>query len=280
MSTEKYSGSGRTFSRPAIVAPVAPVSVTIITKNESSHIEACIASVSWADEVLVVDSGSADDTVARAERAGARVVSREWPGYAAQKNWAAEHVTHDWVLSIDADERVTPELRAEIGSALAAPGETAGYRIPRLTWHLGRWWRHTDWYPDYQLRLYDRRRGQWKPKIVHESVTVAGPVAALTCDLQHFAYRDVSHHAQTISKYSRLAAEEMFAQGKRAGLVRLIVHPLAAFFRNYVLKGGILEGGPGLVVSAMNAQYVFLKFATLWLMSHPKIMVRMMMVRD
>jgi glycosyltransferase involved in cell wall biosynthesis len=266
--------------RPAIVQPVAPVSVTIITKNEASHIEACIASVAWADEILVVDSGSTDDTVARAERTGARVVSREWPGYAAQKNWAATATTHDWILSLDADERVTPELAREIQAVLAAPGSTAGFRIPRVTWHLGRWWRHTDWYPDYQLRLYDRRRASWKPKKVHESVAADGPTVDLKHDLQHFAYRDISHHAQTMAKYTTLAAEEMYEAGRRAGLVRLMVHPLAAFFRNYFLKGGILEGVPGLVVSAMNAQYVFLKFAKLWALSHPRMVERALTAKD
>src|SRR5690606_23824770 len=123
----------------------------------------CLASVAWADDILVVDSGSTDDTVERARRAGARVEVREWPGYAAQKNWAAEQARADWILSIDADERVTPELAREIREVLQAP-MVAGYRIPRVTWHLGRWMRTTDWYPDYQLRLYDRRRARWASK--------------------------------------------------------------------------------------------------------------------
>ena len=139
---------------------MAPLSVTIITRNESAHIEACLASVEWADERLVVDCGSTDGTAALAERAGARVVVHDWSGYAAQKNFAASQASHDWVLSLDADERVTPELARELQLLLQSSPTMPGYRVPRLTWHLGRWFRTTDWYPDHQLRLYDRRRGR------------------------------------------------------------------------------------------------------------------------
>jgi glycosyltransferase involved in cell wall biosynthesis len=245
-----------------------PLSVTIITRDEAAHIEACIASVSWADEILVVDSGSTDDTVQLAERAGARVLVNPWPGYGAQKNFAAEAALHDWILSIDADERVTAGLAAEVRQRIASAGQEAGFRIPRVTWHLGRWWRCTDWYPDYQLRLYHRRRASWRPSLVHESVAPAGPVANLTNDLEHFAYRDISHHTTTIDRYTTLAAREMFASGRRASLVDLFVHPTAAFLRNYLLKRGCLAGAAGLIVSGMNAHYVFLKFAKLWALEH------------
>lgn len=238
------------------------LSVTVITLNEAANIEACLASVAWADDILVVDSGSTDDTVERARRAGARVEVREWPGYAAQKNWAAEQARADWILSIDADERVTPELAREIREVLQAP-MVAGYRIPRVTWHLGRWMRTTDWYPDYQLRLYDRRRARWASKRVHESVQADGPVGQLSHELQHFAYRDLSHHHATMDRYTTLAAQEMFEHGRSAGLVDLVVHPAAAFLRNYVLRRGCLDGSAGFIISAMNAYYVFLKFAKL-----------------
>lgn len=241
---------------------MTPLSVTIITLNEAANIDACLDSVSWADEVLVVDSGSTDDTVARAIARGARVVSHEWPGYAAQKNWAAGEAASDWILSLDADERVTPALAAEIRRVLEAPS-AAGYRVPRLTWHLGRWIRTTDWYPDYQLRLYDRRRGRWKARRVHESVEVDGPMSVLTSDLQHFAYRDISHHHATMDRYTTLAAEEMFEAGRAVGLFGLVLYPVAAFLRNYVLRRGCLDGTVGLVISAMNAYYVFLKLAKL-----------------
>jgi glycosyltransferase involved in cell wall biosynthesis len=242
---------------------VTPVTVTVITLNEAAHIEACLASVAWADEVLVVDSGSTDDTVRLATGAGARVLLHEWPGYAAQKNWAAGQAAHDWILSIDADERVTPELAAEIRQALAAADPPAGFRLPRLAWHLGRWIRATDWYPDYQLRLYDRRRAAWGSRRVHESVEAAGPVRTLTSDLHHFAYRDLSHHHATMDRYTTLAAIEMFDQGRKASLADLVIHPPAAFLRNYFLRRGCAAGTPGFIISVMNAYYVFLKFAKL-----------------
>ena len=247
---------------------MTPVSVTIITRDEAAHIEACVASVAWAADVLVVDSGSADDTAARARAAGARVIVRDWPGYAAQKNFAAGEAAHDWILSLDADERVTPELAAEIQSRLTQAEPVCGYRMPRVTWHLGRWIRTTDWYPDYQLRLYDRRRARWTPRRVHESVQADGPIERLSRDLQHFAYRDLTHHHQTMDRYTTLAAAEMFEQGRRAGILHLSVHPWAAFVRNYLLRRGILDGVPGFVISCMNAYYVFLKFAKLWARQH------------
>ena len=241
-----------------------PVSVTVITFNEAENIDACLASVSWADDVLVVDSGSTDGTPERAVAAGARVIRRDWPGYAAQKNFAAGEARHDWILSVDADERVTPELAAEVRAALAASNPPPGFRIPRVTWHLGRWIRTTDWYPDYQIRLYDRRRARWKPKRVHESVETDGPAGQLTRELQHYAYRDIAHHHRTMERYTALAAEEMHEGGRRAGITDLVLHPPAAFVRNYLLRRGFTDGIPGFIISAMNAHYVFLKFARLW----------------
>jgi glycosyltransferase involved in cell wall biosynthesis len=250
---------------------VATLSVTIITLDEAAHIEACLASVAWADEIVVVDSGSTDRTVELARAAGARVLIRDWPGYAVQKNIAAAAASHDWILSIDADERVPAALAQEIRRALDHPPLTAaaGYRIPRMTRHLGRWIRHTDWYPDPQLRLYDRRHGQWTPRLVHESVSVDGPVGRLRNHLEHHAYRDVSHHVETMNRYTTLAARQMAESGRDATLTDLVIHPPAAFVRNYILRQGFRDGLPGLVISSMNAFYVFLKFAKLWALRHP-----------
>ena len=246
-----------------------PVSAVVITLNEAAHVGDCLAGLSWADEVLVVDSGSTDNTPELARLAGARVITRDWPGYAAQKDFAASQAAHDWIVSVDADERVTPELADEIRRVLASPGDHAGFRIPRVTFHLGRWIRTTDWYPDYQLRLYDRRRASWtsdtgERRLVHESVIPRGPVGRLTAELRHFAYRDIAHHYETMQRYTTLAADQMSAEGRRAGLLSLLLHPPAAFLRNYVLKRGCLDGTAGLIISAMNAHYVFLKFAKLW----------------
>jgi glycosyltransferase involved in cell wall biosynthesis len=243
---------------------VTSLTVTVITLNEAANIRACLESVAWADERLVVDSGSTDGTPDLARAAGARVIEHGWPGYSQQKNFAAEQAAHDWILSLDADERVTPALAAEIRALLDHGPTAAGYRIPRVTWHLGRWIRTTDWYPDPQLRLYDRRRAHWPRRRVHESVKAEGAVVDLRAELQHYAYRDLSHHWQTMDRYTTLAAEEMAAAGRRAGLLDLVAHPPAAFLRNFVLKRGFTQGIPGLIVSSMNAFYVFMKFAKLW----------------
>jgi hypothetical protein len=189
---------------------------------------------------------------------------RPWPGYVEQKNYAASLASHDWILSLDADERVTPELRRSIQRALAGEPAAAAFRMPRITWHLGRWIRTTDWYPDHQIRLYDRRRARWTGRYVHEGLTVDGAIASLEGELQHFAYRDISDHLETIDRYTTAAARQMDESGRRAGIVDLAVHPPLAFLRNYVARGGFRDGLPGFIVSAMNAYYVFVKFAKLW----------------
>ena len=240
------------------------VSVTIITRNEAANIGAALASVAWADERIVVDAQSTDETVALAGRSADRVEVRPWPGYGAQKNFAASLARHDWILSIDADERVTATLAGEIRRALQAGSRAAGYRIPRVSWYLGRWIRSTDWYPDYQLRLYDRRVAEWNLRRVHETVETRGPVAYLRSELQHFPYRDLSNHLATIDRYTTLAAEQMWSEGRRATIADLLLHAPAGFLRNYVLRAGFRDGTPGLILSGINAHYVFLKFVKLW----------------
>jgi glycosyltransferase involved in cell wall biosynthesis len=243
---------------------VPGVTATIITFNESANIAAALESVAWADEIVVVDAQSSDDTVATARRFTDRVIVREWPGYIDQKNYAASLATHDWILSLDADERVTPALAGEIRALLGADTACAGYRVPRVSHYLGRWIRSTDWYPDCQLRLYDRRRARWAGRYVHESVQADGAVGRLHADLQHYPYRDVSHHLRTIDRYSSLAARQMHEDGRRTGAVRIIAHGDAAFLRNYILRGGFRDGTAGLIVSLLNAYYVMLKFVKLW----------------
>ncbi len=240
------------------------LSVTVITKNEAADVGDALASVAWADELLVVDSCSTDETVAIARQHTDRVVVREWPGYIAQKNYAASLAAHDWILSLDADERVTPELAAEIQACLKAAPREAAFQIPRVTWHLGRWIRSTDWYPDYQMRLYDRRSAEWTGRYVHEAVTVRGAAGRLRGELQHYAYRDIADHLETINHYTTLAARQMHEDGRRAGLLQLAGHPPLAFLRNYLAHGGIRDGLPGFIISSLNAYYVFLKFAKLW----------------
>jgi glycosyltransferase involved in cell wall biosynthesis len=244
---------------------VPKLSVTVITRNEEANLAAALESVSWADEIIVVDAESTDRTVEVARRFTDRVLVRPWPGFPQQKNYAADLASHDWVLSIDADERVTPSLAVEIRALVASEPDARGYRVPRLTYALGGPVRGTDWYPDWQLRLYDRRAGRWdESRLVHESVTVQGTVGRLRADLEHHAYRDLSHHLQTIDRYTTLAAREMAAQGARGSIGAVALHPPLAFLRNYVLKGGLRLGSRGFVISTMNAWYVFLKYAKLW----------------
>jgi glycosyltransferase involved in cell wall biosynthesis len=248
---------------------VPKLSVTVITRNETANIARALESVAWADEVVVVDSESTDDTVAQAKRFTSRVIVRPWPGYGAQKNFAAAQAAHDWILSLDADEQVPPALANEIRTALATDPPHAGFRIPRVAHHLGRWIRTTDWYPDDQLRLYDRRAAQWTGASVHESVTARGTVGHLRNELHHYPYRDVGEHLETIDRYTTLAAREMHEAGRRSGLLQIAAHPPFAFLRNYVLHGGFRDGVPGLIISTLNAYYVFLKFSKLWQIQHP-----------
>lgn len=245
------------------------LSVTVITRDEAANLARALESVAWADEIVVVDSESTDATVDIARRFTSKVLVRPWPGYVEQKNRAAAEASHDWILSLDADERVTPALAAELQALLRSEPAAPGYRVPRVTFHLGRWIRSTDWYPDRQLRLYDRRRARWTGVHVHESVQADGPVVDLTSELEHYAYRDLSHHLQTMDRYTTLAARQMREAGRTAGWFDLALHPPAAFLRNFVLRGGFRDGIAGLIISTLNATYVALKFAKLWaLCSH------------
>lgn len=242
------------------------LSATVIARDEADQLGAALESVAFADEiVVVVDARSRDETAAVARRYTARVVEAPWRGYGEQKNYAAGLARHDWILSIDADERVTPALAAEIRDVLGRDEPPfRGYEIPRVAWYLGRWIRATDWYPDYQLRLYDRRAGRWTGRRVHESVALDGAAGRLRGELEHRPYRDIADHLETMRRYATLAAEQMLDEGRRAGAASLAAAPAAAFVRNYVLRRGFTAGVPGLVVSGLNAFYVFLKLARLW----------------
>jgi len=243
---------------------MTPLSAVLITHNEERKLADALASVAFCDERVVVDAGSTDGTVRIAVAAGARVVEKvPWPGFVAQRNAALEEARHDWVLVLDSDERVTPALRDEI-QALRARGFTHdGYRIPRMAFYLGRWIRATDWYPDPQLRLFDRRKGRWEGHLIHESVRVRGSVGRLKADLEHYTYNDVSDHLRTIDRYTTLWARQAFEQGRRPGLLESTLSPLWAFLRNYVLKRGFILGEAGLTVSTLNAYYTCAKFVKL-----------------
>ena len=240
------------------------LSVTIITLNEAAHIAAAIDSVSFADEIVVVDAGSDDGTADLARDKGAWVVVRDWPGYVAQKNYAAQLAAHDWIFSLDADERVPPELAAEIRGVMEQEPGVRAFRIPRTTFHLGRWMRTTDFYPDFQTRLYDKRAARWEGRHVHESVRADGPVGRLSHAIQHHSFSSLTDHVERLNHYSTLSARQMHESGRRTGPLQVIVNPALAFLRNYILRRGLLDGMPGLLISMMNSYGVFLKFAKLW----------------
>ena len=240
------------------------LTVTVISHNEGPHIVEALQSVSWADEIILVDSHSTDDTVERARPHVTRIEVRDWGGYGTQKNHAAALASHDWILSLDADERVTPELAAEIQSLLRTHLPASGYKISRVSNYLGQWIRSTDWYPDYHVRLYDRRAAQWSEHTVHESIECPGRVEKLRGELLHYPYRNVSEHLAKIDRYTTLVAEQWSAEGRRSSPWQAVVYPRLAFLRNYILRGGFRDGEAGLLVSKLNSYYVFLKYVKLF----------------
>lgn len=239
------------------------VSVCIITKDEEGNLPECLDSVKWADEIVVVDSRSSDRTREIAAAAGAKVVERDFPGHIEQKNFAVAQASNDWVLCIDADERLSPELAASVRRALEDPGDRAGFECARLTFHGGRPIRHGGWYPDRKLRLFDRRRARWGGRNPHDHVVADGPVGRLEGDLLHHSYRSLSDHVRQIDFFTTIAAREKKARGERSSLSRLALHPFGKFLRMYLLKAGFLDGTAGFVVAVTGAYYVFLKYAKL-----------------
>jgi hypothetical protein len=246
------------------VKEALPLSAVVITMNEEARLPAALESVRFCDEVVVVDAGSTDRTREIAEAAGARVLlSTPWPGFVQQRNVAVEAARNDWVLALDADERVSPALGEEIRALRARGFDRAGYRIPRAAFYLGRWIRATDWYPDPQIRLFDRTRGRWEGALVHESVLVHGPVGRLRSDLEHHPYQNISHHLRKIDRYTDLWARQALAAGQRTGSLEMLASCAWAFLRNYVLRQGFTLGSAGVTVSALNAYYTYLKLAKL-----------------
>ncbi|MGQ0542322.1 MAG: glycosyltransferase family 2 protein [Blastocatellia bacterium] len=238
------------------------ISATIITFNEERNIQQAIESVKWADEIVVVDSESTDNTRVIAENLGARVLINSWPGFSKQKQFAVEQAVNDWILSIDADERITDELKAEIKNLSTSSEIADGYRIPRLSYYMGRPIRHGGWYPDWQLRLFDRRKGKWKDMLVHESVGMSdgSRTGNLNSDIQHFSVEGAEHHHRMIGeRYAPLAARQMFENGQQTSLIRIFTAGFLAFFRAYFLKGGFLDGLAGFAIARFAAHHAFLK---------------------
>jgi glycosyltransferase involved in cell wall biosynthesis len=245
------------------------ISATIITCNEAANIRDACQSLNWADELIVVDSGSTDQTRQIAEDCGARVITREWPGFAAQKQFAAEQAQHDWVFSLDADERVSDELKSSIARLReSAPDKLAqGYRIPRRSFYQGRWIKGGGWYPDWQLRLYRKSCGRWQPRHIHESVKLdsTARVEKLSGDILHYSVHDsAQHHRMIGERYAPLAALQMFEEGRQTSALRIATAAPAAFVGSFVLKGGWRDGLAGLSIASFAAHHAFLKHLMLW----------------
>lgn len=250
------------------IATLPKLSACIITRNEADRLGACLDSLTFCDDIVVVDSHSTDATREGAAAKGARVMTRDFDGYRAQKQFAIDAARHDWVLCLDADERVTPALRAAILAEQARGFDAAaGYRFARATEYFGAFLRHGNAYPDRVLRLFDRRRGGWRgEREIHEHASVDGVVITLRGDLEHRAYRCLSDQLQRLESYSRLMAEHMHARGRRAHLFNIILNPLWRFLRGYALRLGFLDGWRGLIYAYVEANYVRRKFIKLWLL--------------
>jgi len=247
------------------VIPVR-ISVTLIALNEEDG--DALESVTWADEIIVVDAGSTDRTVEIARRYTDQIVVRPWTGYAAQKSFADSLASNEWIFSLDADERVSPELRRSIEQVRRDGPRHDAYRIARRVWYMGRWINYSGWYPDFQVRLYRRASARWVGDFVHESVHVTGSIGTLTGDLWHVTRRSLSEHHDVLGRYTTLAAEQDASRGKQITLARLLLQPVLTFLRSYILKQGFRDGIPGLVISYFAAYYVFLKYAKLWEKQH------------
>jgi glycosyltransferase involved in cell wall biosynthesis len=245
------------------------ISATIITFNEQSNIKAACESVGWADEVVVVDSNSTDQTRELAEACGARVITNAWPGFGAQKQFAVEQAKHEWIFSLDADERVSDELRNSIQSLRSANESDLadGYEIARRTYYQQRWIRGGGWYPDRQLRLFKKTKGRWKERHIHESVMMnpGARVGKLAGDLLHYTSQNAAHHHRMIGeRYAPLAALQMFEDGRRTSVLGVASAGPAAFIRSLILKGGLRDGFAGFTIASFAAHHAFLKHLMLW----------------
>ena len=242
------------------------LSVILITRNEAANIRECLQSVSWADEIVVVDSGSTDETAAIARSMGARVYEHDWPGFGPQKNRALGYAGKEWVFSIDADERVTPELRAELEQVMR-DDKAEGYYCPRLSQFCGTFIHHSGWYPDYVLRLFKRDAGRFSDSLVHESVKLNGASAKLKSPLLHYSYLTMNDVERKVEHYSSAAAQQMFQAGRRSNLAGAALSAGWAFVRTYFIRLGVLDGVAGWQIACMNTRTTWLKYRKLAKMS-------------
>lgn len=248
------------------------LSVIVITRNEAQHIDACLASVAFADEWVVVDSGSTDGTRELAAARGARVIATDdWPGFGPQKNRALDAAQGDWVLSLDADERITPELGAQIRATMAAGGGPAAYTVSRLSAFCGVWIRHGDWYPDHVLRLFRRGQARFTDDLVHEHVAASGPVGHLDGHLLHDSMPSLESCLDKMNRYSSGRALDRHRAGRSGGLGTALAHGVWAFLRSYVVRRGFLDGRMGFVVAVSIAEGTYYRYLKMWLLDRDAV---------
>ncbi len=242
---------------------MARLSVVIITKNEAANLARCLSSVRFADEIIVVDSHSSDQTVEIARSHGALVIPIDWPGFGPAKQLGVDRAIGEWVLSIDADEELSSGLAAEIQQCIASPSTHAGYEMPRRTQFLGRWIGHCGWYPDHLLRLFKRDHGRVTDAKVHEQIVVNGSIGRFRNDLLHYSYPTIDVYLVKFDRYTSVGAEEAFQRGRRTGLFDLTIRPMVAFLKFYIAKRGFLDGYEGFLISVFSAGAVLVKYAKL-----------------
>lgn len=239
------------------------ISAVVLTYNEADNIARCLSSLDFCREIVVVDSGSADQTVKIALKFTDKVVYHAMEGYGAQRNWAVERAKYDWILWLDADEEISPELKKSLKNIIPKQ-DIKGYHLNRKTFYLGRWIEHSGWYPQYVLRLFNRNHGRCSDARVHESIVVEGKTARLKGDILHYSYRSLFHHLAKINDYTSSIAQERYRSGRRFNLLKAVSAPPAEFFKKYILKRGFLDGFPGFAVAATSAVYSFMKQAKLY----------------
>lgn len=240
-----------------------PISATIITRNEAANIARAIRSLDCADEILVVDSGSTDETFEIAAGLGARTLVHPWQGFAAQKNFAVREARHDWILSLDADEELNEEARTAIREWKQSTPTAAAYRFARRALYLGRWILHSGWYPDWKVRLFNRNRAQWQGDYVHESVVTAGPVSTLNGEILHYTCNSLAEHRERIEFYTDLAARELLERGLRSTAGQRLLAPAWIFIHTFFFRLGVLDGSAGFLIAWMAARYVRRKYVKL-----------------
>lgn len=242
------------------------LSVIVITKNEEASIDNCLSSIAWAEEIIVMDSGSTDRTEEICRRYTEKFYRSDWPGFGPQKNRALALATKEWVLALDADERISPELRLEIESVIASPGKRMAFAIPRRSSYCGRFMKHGGWWPDYVTRLFRNGSARFSDDLVHERIIVDGPVGRLRAPIIHEAFQDIEEVLETLDRYSTMGARMMHDRGKQATLSRAILHGLWSFFHTYLLRAGFLDGREGFMLAVSNAEGTYYRYLKLMMM--------------